>query len=167
MSVTGKSWGEGPHEAIDALDLAIFDWVGDFYMTADPVPRGLVERIDFAMQLLGLDDEVAQLRPEQFEAAAVRGPERSRTVTFDSESLTIIIQTSPSGETVRVDGWLAPATARRIRLRAGEHELHTESNELGRFVLSDVPHGLVQLIVDTREGDPPEARTVVTMAIGL
>ena len=167
MSVNGEPLGEGPDGAIDALDLVIVDWVGDLYMMTDPVPRGLVERIDFAMELLGVQDEVARLQNDQREAVGVRGGEHSRTVTFDSESLTIVIQASPAGESVRLDGWLAPAAACRILLRMGERELRTESNERGRFVLPEVPHGLVQLIVDRCEGAAPEARAVVTMAVEL
>lgn len=205
MSVNGERRGDGPHgvpdprgpldprrtadaadsvETVDALESTILEWVQDWYATSDPVPRDLLARVDFAMDLLGPEDEIALLQADQFEAAGVRGSEarsaeHSRTVTFDSESLTIVIQASPSGETVRVDGWLAPPGVHSVLLRAGDRELRTESDELGGFVLTQVPHGLVQVIVEVGDaggggrgsgvanGDPPQARTVVTTAVLL
>lgn len=157
---------------VNALESAILDWVQDLYATSDPVPQDLLVRVDFAMDLLGPDDEVALLK--DLEAVGVRGgepvvqsPEHSRTVTFDSESLTIVIQASPSGENVRVDGWLAPPGVHHVRLRMGDCELRTISDELGGFVLTQVPHGLVQVIVEVADADPPQARTVVTTAVLL
>jgi hypothetical protein len=167
MSMTGEPWAAPPDGAIDAVDLTVVDLVQDYYAATDPVPHGLLERIDFALELLDVDDEVARLQDDRYDTAGVRSAEHSRTVTFDSESLTIVIQASPIGSVVRVDGWLAPPAARPIRLRAQECELRTESDELGRFVLSGVPHGLVQLIVDVREEEPSEVQSVVTMAVML
>jgi hypothetical protein len=161
----------------DAVDSAVLDWVQDLYAKTDPVPQDLLARVDFAMDPLGPDDTVALLQDDLFEAVGVRGTsasaEHSRTVTFDSESLTIVIQASPSGEALRVDGWLAPPAVHRVRLRAGERELQTESDELGGFVLTQVPHGLVQVIVEVGDAvevgtaDPPRSRTVVTTAVLL
>jgi hypothetical protein len=166
--VSDDAWGAaGAAGTLDEVDLTIVDWVGEMYGVTDPVPHGLLERIGFAMAPLTAGDEVARLLEDRFEATGVRGAEHSRTVTFDSPSLTIVIQASPAGAAVRLDGWLAPPAARPIRLRAGERELHTESDDLGRFVVPSVPHGLVQLIVDTGEGDEPDARSVVTMAVLL
>jgi hypothetical protein len=190
VSVNGEE-RRGPVEAgefeLDAVDSKVLDWVQDLYVKTDPVPQDLLARVDFAMDLLGPDDEVALLQDDLFEALGVRGAntsanasaEHSRTVTFDSESLTIVIQASPSGESVRVDGWLAPPAVHRVRLRAGERELQTESDELGGFVLTEVPHGLVQVIVEVGDpaeigntgeigtADSPRSRTVVTTAVLL
>ena len=168
-------------DQMEALESTILDWVQDLYATNDPVPQDLLARVDFAMDPLGPDDEVALLQGDLFDAVGVRGgepvvhgtepvlrsAEHSRTVTFDSESLTISIQASPSGEAVRVDGWLAPPAVRHIKLRAGDCELHTDSDELGGFVLPQVPHGLMQVIVEAADADPPQARTVVTTAVLL
>lgn len=198
MSVNGERRGDGPHgvpdprrapdargasgrpgaldaaDDVTALESTILDLVQDVYAAGDPVPRDLLARIDFAMDLLGPQDEVALLQTDLIDAVGVRGAEpvvrsaeHSRTVTFDSESMTIIIQASPSGETVRVDGWLAPPGVHRVRVRAGDGELETESDELGGFVLPQVPHGLVQVIVEVADADPPQARTVVTTAVLL
>lgn len=167
MSVTGESGAVDPRGSRDALDSTILRWVEDVYRVDDPVPPGLLERVDFAMDLLHADDEVALLQDDRFEAVGVRSAKHSRTVTFDSESLSIVIQASPSDGTTRVDGWLAPPAVHRVRVRVGETELHTESDDLGGFVLTEVPHGLVQLFVDLEDPDVPQVRTVVTAAVLL
>jgi hypothetical protein len=165
--VNGEPRPADPRSPLDALDSVILQWVEDYYTTADPVPWGLRERVDFAMDLLRPQDEVALLLDDRFEAVGVRSAHQNRTVTFDCESLTIVIQAAPSGGAVRLDGWLAPPAVHRVRVRAGEIELHTESDELGGFVLTQVPHGLVQLIVEVAEAEARPARTVATMAVVL
>jgi hypothetical protein len=166
--MTGEPWSAAADGPIDAVDLAILNLVEDLYTATDPVPDGLLERIAFAVELVGLDDEVARLEVDLADAVGVRGAERSRTVTFDSESLTIVIQATTTGGTLRVDGWLAPPCARPIRLRVGERDLCTESDQLGRFVLTNVPHGLAQLIAEVPDGQAREAiRAVATMAVLL
>ena len=49
---------------------------------------------------------------------AARGTEQSRTITFDSDSLTIMIRIDANQDgTVRVDGWLAPPQRREIEMK--------------------------------------------------
>ena len=82
--------------------------IRSMFQAADPVPAGLVDRIRLSVALAGLngdlDSELARLTVH--EAALARGaPEESRTITFDSSSLTIMIRIDPNADgTVRVDG---------------------------------------------------------------
>ena len=49
---------------------------------------------------------------------AARGAEQSRTITFDSDSLTIMIRIDSNKDgTVRIDGWLAPPQRREIEMQ--------------------------------------------------
>ena len=90
--------------------------IRSMFEAADPVPAGLVDRIRLSVALAGLngdlDSELARLTVH--EAALARGaPEESRTITFDSSSLTIMIRIDSNADgTVRVDGWLVTATRR-------------------------------------------------------
>jgi len=165
---------DGEEQPLDALDAAILNDIRALYEAADPVPAGLVARTTFALDLVGLEDEIARLDPVGLSAAGARGAEQSRTITFDSESLTIVVQASPSGATLRVDGWLAPPGVRRLRLRAGEVDFPAQSDELGRFVVLDVPRGLVQIVVEGENESESEggtgadrARQVITPAVVL
>ncbi|WP_194908436.1 hypothetical protein [Catenulispora rubra] len=153
---------DGEDQPLDSVDLAILDDIRALFAAADPVPSGLVARTAFAIDLVGVEDEIARLEPVGLRAAGARGAEESRTITFDSESLTIVVQASPAGATLRVDGWLAPPAVRRVRLRAGEVDFATESDELGRFVVLDVPRGLVQIVVEgeDEDGDGDESADV-------
>lgn len=157
----------GAEDLIDELDLIMLADVRALYEALDPVPEDLVARSTFALDLVGLEDEVARLEPEGLAAAGARGTEQSRTITFDSESLTIVVQASAFGGTLRVDGWLAPPAARRLRLRAGEQDFEAESDELGRFVVLGVPRGLVQIVVEGEGGMDGGGRSVVTPAVVL
>ncbi|GIH17631.1 hypothetical protein [Rugosimonospora africana] len=158
----------GSDEPIDDLDLAILAGLADLYRRADPVPAGLVERIQFAVDLDDLDVEVCRLRDDSdLVPAGARGQEESRTVTFDSTNLTIMITISVvPDDTVRLDGWLAPPAALRVELRTTTGHLSTDADERGRFVIESVPRGLAQLVVRTpADGTADDDRSVVTPSI--
>jgi hypothetical protein len=92
-----------------------------------------------------------------------------RTVTFGSDSLTVMVTLSgqhPQGR--RIDGWIAPGAALRIELRTPRGVQQTMADQTGRFSLSDVPPGLVQLVIHPTEGAAVAlTRPVVTPAIQL
>jgi hypothetical protein len=92
--------------------------------------------------------EVHYCPDEKYRLAAGRGRESSRTVTFDSENLTIMLSITPGGhDRIRLDGWLAPAGRHAVELRTSGGPRATTADHEGRFVLDDVPHGLAQLVV--------------------
>jgi hypothetical protein len=137
---------DGP---LDDFDLAMLNDVRDAFERADPMPADLPERIKFALVLRNLEAEVALLAADDdLQPAGARGVEQTRTVTFDSASLTIMIRIESNGNgTVRVDGWLAPPERRVIELRTEAETLTAVSDEQGRFAFACVPHGTVQLVV--------------------
>ena len=68
----------------------------------------------------------------------------------------------------RLDGWLAPGAALRVELRTGTTRRDTVASADGRFAFSDVPAGLVQLVIHPTDGATVAlARPVVTPAIQL
>jgi hypothetical protein len=130
------------------------------------MPAELPERIRFFLAFRDLEIEVARLTAEQDElAVAARGTEQSRTITFDSETLTIMIRIDANKDgTVRVDGWLAPAQRREIEMKCAADPLSVISDEQGRFAFHRVPRGTAQLVV--RPAGPEETgRSVVTPAL--
>ena len=53
-----------------------------------------------------------------------RGTEQSRTVTFDSASLSIVIRIEENKNgSVRIDGWLAPPQPREIEMQTSAETL--------------------------------------------
>lgn len=152
----------GAGEPLDELDIRLLAGVRELWTDADPMPPTLVEQIQFAIQLEDVDLEVMRIREE--EPASSRSTEQGRLITFDSESLTIMVNVSAeSGGTIRLDGWLTPPDAHPIEIRTACGPMATSSDVQGRFALGGVPHGMVQIVVRT----PGRTRTVSTPAVEL
>jgi len=154
----------------DEPDSRLLDSIRDMFQAADPMPADLPERIRFSLALRDLEVEVARLSEEDDQPAlAARGTEQSRTVTFDSDSLTIMIRIDANQDgTARVDGWLAPPQRRQIDMKTAGDPLSVTSDEQGRFAFAQVPRGTAQLIVRPADHGRGEAgRSVVTPALIL
>ncbi|SEG96798.1 hypothetical protein SAMN05444920_110111 [Nonomuraea solani] len=142
-------------------DQLLAEEIADVYRIVDPVPATLVERLQFALALEAWESpefEILRMQEEAVLPAGVRGGEDSRTITFDSEILTIMISVSARDEyAVRVDGWLAPPGDHLVELRTGEGAHTVRADDQGRFVLDVVPRGLSQLVVRQGLDDPAQA----------
>ncbi len=153
---------------LDGEDKAILDRLVVIHGLLDPPPADLDDRVQFAIALDEVDVEVARLREDLPVGSGARSGERTRTITFDADSRTIMIMIvdRPDG-LVRLDGWLAPPAALRVELRLPEPAPSRTvlSDGAGRFVFDGVPHGLAQLVAH-----PPEDGTapcVVTPSLAL
>jgi hypothetical protein len=157
---------DGP---MDDFDFGLLDDIREMFQAVDPMPADLPERLRFFLSLRDLEIEVARLADEELSAAGVRGAEQSRTITFDSESLTVMIRIDANKDgTVRVDGWLAPPQRREIEMKTTVNPLSVSSDEQGRFAFARVPRGTAQLIVRPAERGQNEAGpSVVTPALIL
>ncbi|MEV4137674.1 hypothetical protein AB0J72_36565 [Dactylosporangium sp. NPDC049742] len=127
----------------------------------DPVPADLL----FSLSVTGLDIEVCRLVPALDGAmAGVRGDEETTRATFESASLTIMVEwTAGVAGTVRLDGWLAPPSPCRIELRTVDGPQTMDTDEGGRFAAQRVTRGEVQIRVHpTNDQEADGARTVVT-----
>jgi len=169
MMVSDAGGMPSANEPLDDVDLGLLDDIRELFQTTDPMPSDLPERISFFIALRDLEIEVARLADEDQLTAAARGAEQSRTITFDSDSLTIMIRVDANRDgTVRVDGWLAPPQRREIEMKTGADCLIVASDEQGRFAFARVPQGTAQLVVRPAEQGPSEAgRSVVTPALIL
>jgi hypothetical protein len=156
-------------EPLDDTDVRLLDGIRDMFGVADPMPADLPERIRFRLALRDLEIEVARLVEEEQALAGIRGAEQSRTITFDSDSLTIMIRIDANRDgTVRVDGWLAPPQFREIEMKTTAESLSVSSDGQGRFAFARVPRGMAQLVVRPAEPGPDGAgRSVVTPALIL
>ncbi len=165
-SEAGDWPADGP---LDDADLEILAEIRDMFQAADPMPPDLPERIRFSLALRDLEIEVARLVEEDREVLAVRGPEQSRTVTFDSDSLTVMIRIDQNRDgTARVDGWLAPPQRREIEMKTAADTLSVPSDEQGRFAFASVPRGTAQLVIRPAEQEASgSGRSVVTPALIL
>jgi hypothetical protein len=163
-SVEARSAGE----PLDELDARIMAGVRSLWDALDPVPPTLVDQIRFAMDLESADFEVLRLT-ERMRFEVARGEEQSRLITFDSDSLTIMIKIDLNRNgTVRVDGWLTPPATHPIELRTTAGSLTTASDDGGRFALDGIAPGMAQLVVRPTGTVPGgRGRTVTTPSIVL
>ncbi|MGH3763452.1 hypothetical protein [Actinophytocola sp.] len=155
-------FAEGPDAPLTDEDAEILAGVRQLWEVADPMPPGLVDQVQFAIDLDRVDEavelEVSRL-VEVRELAAARSDELTRLVTFQCDSLSIMITMEPRADgTTRIDGWLTPGASHRIELRSPARTMSTESDDTGRFALDAVPAGIVQLVVHVVES----ARRIIT-----
>jgi hypothetical protein len=154
-------------QPLDEHDLAVLDQIAAAYTAADPVPDGLIDRLQFAMTLDALHAEIAQLtRMDDLVGARAEAASEAQTVTFTSQSMTTMITITPIGaDRVRIDGWAAEGGSIAIELRTVASRLHTQADEDGRFVFEEVPRGMAQFVLrpPAESGLPP----VVTPAIEI
>jgi hypothetical protein len=116
----------------------------------DPVPGDLADRVLFALWLENLDAHVAVLIQDerQSELVGARADDEGRTITFGTDSLTVVLSISdrPDG-LVRIDGWVTPAGAGEVVARlASGLERTTVVDADGRFALDGLVSGLIQLV---------------------
>jgi hypothetical protein len=156
-------------EPLDETELALLERIQRLFETADPMPADLPERIRFSLTLHGLEYEVARLCAEEDQRMlTARGAEQSRTITFDSDSLTIMIRIdSNSDGTARMDGWLDPPQRCTIDLTTPGDTLLAVANEQGRFAFSRVPRGSAQLTVRAAQEAAGTVRAVITPTLTL
>jgi hypothetical protein len=167
----GSSGGQPDDERLLTMIRSMFE-------AADPVPDGLVDRVRFSVALAGLggdlDGELARLTVH--EAALARGaPEESRTITFDSSSLTIMIRIDSNADgTVRVDGWIAPPHHCQVEITMADGPVTTDADADGRFAFLSVRRGTARIVVRQPEQAAGESqpgpfgmKTVVTPALVL
>lgn len=152
---------------IDVEDVRVLGEIAAMYDSVDPVPAGLVDRLQFAITLDALHAEIAQLQ-RSGELVGVRsgGATEAQNVTFTSSHLTTMITISPvSGDRVRIDGWVVPGDGVQIELRTSDASMHTAADSDGRFVFDDVRRGMAQFVL--RPPSEAEGAPVITPAIEL
>jgi hypothetical protein len=153
---------------MDPSDFALLNSLRAYYDERDPVPDGLVYRIQFEITLDALHTEVATLTQLDMATAGTRSAttEAVRTITFSSESLTTMVTLTPLDDgTVRVDGWAAPGAGIRVELLLPSGPRNTYADEDGRFVFEAVPCGLAKFALHVPRDS--EFSTVLSPTIEL
>lgn len=157
-------------------DEALLGQLRSMWDAADPVPDDLMERVLFTLQMEDLEVELMRLHEavepvgaRGAEPAGVRDMETASTITFSSESLTVMLTISNDrGGLRRLDGWIAPAAALPVELRRGDGAQYTVADDDGRFSFEQVPAGLMQLRIHPAENVAVTlSRAVATPAVQI
>ena len=159
----------------DETDETILAHLRDVHVLLDAPPADLADRVLFTIAVAGFGAEIARIQDEQLVGSGARGTERTRTISFDAGSLTIMVTAvdMPDGR-IRIDGWLAPAGRWRVELRvrgqradAPASSTVVTADDAGRFVFPAVGHGLAQFVVRRRPGGAGAESIVVTPSVTL
>ncbi len=154
-------------QPVDDVDAATLDLVRALYEASDGVPEDLVERIGFSLALDEMFDEVARMSRVPLDALSVRSElttgTRTETLTFSADRLTAMVTvTRAAPGRLRLDGWLAPAEAYRVRIRLqGGGGYEVAADDQGRFSFESLREGFGQLSFHP-VGDDDAENAVVT-----
>ncbi len=133
----------------------------------DPVPVDLPDRVLFALWLENLDANVAALVEDvrQSELVGARSGDEGRTITFGTDSLTVVLSISERpDDLVRIDGWVTPAGPGQVLARlASGIERTTAVDADGRFALDGLSAGLFQLVYRPDGDDGVVAAPPITL----
>lgn len=169
---------QGEFESLDSCDERILSVINELHHRDDPMPEDLNERVQFILELEAeLDARVARVSREnelvlmRGDADLVVGQNDPASVTFDCESVTVMVTPRPAAlRELRLDGWIGPEGSYEVELRSPEGSRRASTDETGRFVLEGLPDGqMFQLVIRPdetlqREGLPA---VVVTPAVRL
>jgi hypothetical protein len=155
-----------PDQPLDDGDAQLLARLEALWRQVDPVPPALTRRVGFAIDLTRLDVEVARLVQAERETL-VRGGRDSRTVTFETRDLAVMVRVAEDVEgMVRLDGWLAPPAPHRVSVRGEGGERVVTADADGRFTVPVLPRGLAQLVITPAAGSALR-REVVTPTFEL
>ncbi|NUR07631.1 MAG: hypothetical protein HOQ22_03900 [Nocardioidaceae bacterium] len=145
-----RTLAEASGDPVDAVDEAFLAQVNKLFSAIDPVPDDLVERITFAMALDEVFDEVARVTRMPVDSLAVRSESpagtRTETLTFSATRLTAMVTVVRMDRGLRLDGWLAPPEACRVRLRIQDGpQYDVLADAQGRFSFQELEEGFGQL----------------------
>lgn len=157
----------GISELARADDVTLLAELRAMWARRDPVPGDLADRICFALSLDDLEVELMQLAGELLRPSGARSEEQARTVTFTSDSLSVMVNISPiRGRSVRIDGWIDDGGGLDVELRLGNGSRRGRADEEGRFAFDGVLPGLMQLVFHPTQGaNRILIRDVVTPAV--
>lgn len=143
---------------LDATDQALLQEVATMVDDLDPMPADLVERVQFALALDEVYEEVARMTRVVDDALVVRtdvvGTTRADTLTFSADRLSAMVTVSVDRPGLRrIDGWVSPAGERTVVVRMQGWHDEVLCDEAGRFVVEAMPASFVQLVFHPRPGE--------------
>ncbi|MCW2765919.1 MAG: hypothetical protein JWO11_1878 [Nocardioides sp.] len=129
----------------------------------DPVPDGLVARMQAAAAMAGsdLDVELMLLVERSTELVGARGSATtSYTLRFVHGDTDLLLRIAADGGESRVDGWIVPPEPMTVRaIPADGNPYAAVVSETGRFELTGLPTGLMRLRLEPHDPDRPAFAT--------
>jgi hypothetical protein len=144
----------------------LFDRLAAAWLTHDPVPESLAERMvavvraeleadpfDIEYELLVLTSASDQLAGTR---ATLTGPV---TLQFDADELQLLVRVRQLSDTeCRVDGWVTPASDLAVTAIQGDQRTEAVVTAPGRFEFSSLGRRPTRLILSTTSSDADSTR---------
>jgi hypothetical protein len=141
---------------------ALLGIVRQVWEERDPVPDGLVARMQAtaAIAASDLDTELMERVERSTELVGARGSS-AYTLRFAHGGTDLLLRIAVDGDRSRVDGWVVPPEPMTIRALPGEEPAIHDAvvSESGRFELTDLPVGLMQLRLEPHDSARPAFAT--------
>ncbi len=138
---------------LDTVDTDTLAELRTILEQSDPVPTGLVDRIQFAMTVAALEAEVARIADQPVGSTRGTAYQRATTMSFESEGFAAMVTIEERrGNLAGLHGWTSPDT--EIELSCRGQSASTTSDEEGRFDFALVERGLTHLVFH-RPGSTP------------
>ena len=133
-----------------------------FWETHDPVPDGMLARVQAAAALAAsdtdLDIELMLLVERTDELVGARGTTSSAyTLRFAHDGVDLLLRISNDGATSRIDGWVVPPSPIALVVQRDTDLGWSEASSLevgaaGRFELVDLTPGMLRLQLEPADG---------------
>jgi hypothetical protein len=145
----------------DLTDDDLLTGVRTYWESHDPVPDGMVARLQTAAALAAsdtdLDMELMLLVERTDELAGARGVSTTAyTLRFAHDGVDLLLRISTDGATSRIDGWVVPPSPVNVTLLRDADVLATlEVGDTGRFELPGLPPGMLRLRLEPVDDSTP------------
>jgi hypothetical protein len=122
----------------------------------DPVPPELIEMAKQSFTWRTVDAELAELVADSREAAGATlvrsGTASVRLLTFATRHLQLDLEVLVDGAVRRLVGELEPRGPARITVEYVGGSVAEDTDELGRFIVTGIPGGLIRLRCEPADG---------------
>jgi hypothetical protein len=137
-----------------------FDQLADLWRERDPVPPGLVQRMqqlaraEADLVATDWDYELMLIVERSEELAGARGTSSAFTLRFSHGDVELLLRVAEAGDTSRIDGWVVPAlpmTVQTLEPDGTGRGSSVEVGDSGRFELTGLGAGLTRLRLEPRD----------------
>lgn len=113
----------------------------------DPVPAAAVAAARSAIAWRTMDAELAELTADTSveQLAGVRGVASPAMLTFEAPGVTIEVEVTEEGRSLRLLGQLVPPGAGEVEIRHGGGRMSVTADDVGRFAASGIAGGPVSI----------------------
>src|SRR3954449_13224446 len=146
-------------------DEDLFAGIRAHWESADPVPEGMVARLQTAAALAAsdtdLDIELMLLVERTEELAGARGASTTAyTLRFAHDGVDLLLRVSTDGASSRIDGWVVPpspvtVTVQRDNDLGWVDDALLDVGDSGRFELPHLHPGMLRLRLAPVDGSTP------------